>query len=39
MAVCSERKLMTGPTIIGNTESFYYEMKIADMCIFSEGWL
>jgi hypothetical protein len=39
MAVCSERKLMTGPIIIEKTMSFYDEMKIADKYTFSEGWL
>ena len=39
MAVCSERKLVTGPVIIEKIKSFYYEMKIADKCIFSKGWL
>jgi hypothetical protein len=33
----SEGNPMNGPTIIEKTKSFYDEMKITDMCTFSEG--
>jgi hypothetical protein len=35
--MCSERKPMVGPLIIGKSKSFCDEMKIADRRTFSEG--
>jgi hypothetical protein len=38
-ATCSERKLVTGPTLSEKAKSFYDEMTKIDNCTFSEGWL
>jgi hypothetical protein len=37
MAMHSVGKSMTGQIIIEKGESFYDEVKITDMCTFSEG--
>ena len=35
----SEAKLMPGPVVTEKAKCFYDEMKIIDMCMFSDGWL
>jgi hypothetical protein len=37
--VCSEGKHMTGLMITEKSKSLCDEMKVIEMCIFSEGWL
>jgi len=38
-AVHSEGKIVTGPMITEEAESFYDEMKITDKYTFYKGWL
>jgi hypothetical protein len=39
IAMESEGKPMTGPTIIEKDKPFYDTMKITDKCTFSEDWM